>query len=157
MQPTRALKMCEGKTNATDPRDLFPRADALRQCGNPECRKWFRPVDKYHPYQRYCGCAGCTRSRGAQREWKHEHPELYRKIHAARATAASMASGSAAGDAVLNCRLLWLLAGIVSKALGIKDAGGMTTAMEGLVASGRRACGRTGGLSILTSLLFAGT
>ena len=147
--------MCEGKTTATDPRRLFPRADSPRQCRNLECRRWFRPVDKYHPYQQYCGCAECARSRGAQREWKHENKDLFSRIEAAcKAAGDPMPSD---GDVILNCRLLWLLAGIVAKALGIRSAGEMRKAMEGLVASGCRVCGRTGGLSILTSLLFAGT
>ena len=42
--------MCEERTAGTDLRALFPQADALRQCGNLECRKLFRPKDKDHPY-----------------------------------------------------------------------------------------------------------
>ena len=103
---TRALKMCEGKTNAADPRDLFPQADEVRPCANPQCGRLFRPRSKYHPHQLYCGCDECNRSRHCQRQWKYRHPRL----HERRGTPPAPGGSSAA----VSLRLLWLFIGLLA-------------------------------------------
>ena len=144
--------MPDEKQSAPDPREIFPAMDAWRQCRNPKCRKWFRPRSKFHPHQLYCGEEACNRSRHCQRQWKHAHPDLYEKV--TRAHGRQPVSGAEA--AVVNCRILWLLAGLLAMVLGLDGTPALEEALERSVAAGCRLCGRSHGLSILTRLMSAG-
>ena len=142
---TRALKMCEGKTNAADPRDLFPQADEVRPCANPQCGRLFRPRSKYHPHQLYCGCDECNRSRHCQRQWKYRHPRL----HERRGTPPAPGVSTAA----VSLRLLWLFIGLLAARKNLESAGRLAKALESTVAAGRRASGGRSGAMILQSIL----
>lgn len=135
----------------------FPKACEIRQCMNPECLKCFIPEDKFHPYQRYCGCSACNRSRGRQRQWKHEHKELHEKREEAQAAHGNPDASPVRETVRLNSRLLWLLAGLLSKCLGTRGLGELTAAVRELASCGSSLCGRNGASAILTSLMFADT
>ena len=142
---TRTQKMCEGKTTATDPRWLFPQADEVRPCANPQCGRLFRPRSKYHPNQLYCGCDECNRSRHRQRQWKYRHPRL----HERQGTPPAPGGGMAA----VSLRLLWLFIGLLAARKNLEDAGGLARVLERTIGAGRRACGGRSGAMILQRVL----
>lgn len=143
----KGAKMCEGKTTAAYARDLFPSMDEVRPCGNPQCRRLFRPRSKYHPNQIYCGCDECNRSRHRQRQWKYRHPDL----HGRRGGEA--ADGPCGCMAAVSRRLLWLFIGLLAVRRDTGAAGGLARLLERTVEAGRRACGGRDTVLVLQSIL----
>ena len=143
----KGAKMCEGKTTAAYARDLFPSMDEVRPCGNPQCRRLFRPRSKYHPNQIYCGCDECNRSRHRQRQWKYRHPDL----HGRRGGEA--AAGPRGCMAAVSLRLLWLFIGLLAVRRDTGAAGGLARLLERTVEAGRRACGGRDTVLVLQSIL----
>lgn len=124
----------------------FLSVDDIRQCQNPKCGRLFLPRDKYHPGQLYCGAKDCNRTRHNQRQWEYSHRELQRHY--------SSKENSFVPGAVINCRLFWLVTGLLAMVHGLKTTEELTETITVLITTGCRLCGRDRGLALLQKILM---
>lgn len=135
--------------------DFFPGPNQYRTCRNPECRRTFRPRSKYNPGQVYCCCEECNRSRNRQRQWKHNHPELARRME--RHTPELPPNDHVMlQELLVDQRLLWLIAGVVAFTANLRTTAELLEMLSRLISAGCRLCGLDQGMSVLNRLFITG-
>ena len=153
MQTTGTQNMKDNTTTCADIMERELPRDVVRPCGNPQCRRLFKPRSKYRPDQIYCGCGECDRSRQCQRSRKHRLCKLHGRTAGAASSGATPVSREE--TVAVNVRLLWLLAGLALARQGTDER--LAATLERTIAAGRRACGGANGVRILQSVLFTMT